>query len=115
AALEVFSEAGGMGPLRAKSLRLTSFLQQRLSEKLGDRIRLVTPCDPQRRGCQLSLRLRAGQAQRVQRLLQARQVEVDYRVPDVIRAAPTPLYNSFGDVFDFVEALTACLDSVDET
>ncbi len=115
AALEVFLEAGGMRPLRAKSRQLTGFLEQRLSERLGDRVRLVTPRDPNRRGCQLSIRLQAGQAHRVQRLLQDRHVEVDYRVPDVLRAAPTPLYNSFCDVFDFVEALAECLDAVDET
>jgi kynureninase len=30
----------------------------------------------------------------------------DYRAPDVIRAAPTPLYNSFHEVWRFGEALT---------
>jgi kynureninase len=30
---------------------------------------------------------------------------VDYREPGVIRIAPTPMYNSFEDVFTFCEIL----------
>ena len=37
--------------------------------------------------------------------LDKRGITVDARRPNVIRVAPTPLYNTFKDVFDFVHTL----------
>ncbi len=56
ASLEVFAAAGGMGPLREKSIRLTGYLEWLLKNRVGDSIEIFTPPDPDRRGCQLSLR-----------------------------------------------------------
>jgi kynureninase len=33
----------------------------------------------------------------------------DWREPDVIRVAPVPLYNTFGDVWRFVQVLRQAL------
>lgn len=106
ASLEVFSEAG-MERLRAKSLRLTGYLEFLLKEKLSQEVEILTLADPARRGCQLSLRLHAGrnQARQVFERLEAAGVTGDWREPDVIRVAPVPLYNSYTDVFTFVETL----------
>ena len=60
------------------------------------------------RGCQLSLRVRNG-AQKVFTKLAERGVVVDFREPDVIRAAPVPLYNTFEDVWVFVDELKTAL------
>ena len=57
ASLDVFMEAGGMEPLREKSLRLTGYLEWLLRRELGDAVEILTPEDPQQRGCQLSLRV----------------------------------------------------------
>ena len=41
--------------------------------------------------------------------LTASGVIADWREPNVIRIAPVPLYNSFEDVFQFVELLKAAI------
>jgi len=66
--------------------------------------RIITPLDPKQRGAQLSIRLRKDARGVVQRLGQSG-VVVDFRAPDILRAAPVPLYNSFLDVWRFARAL----------
>jgi kynureninase len=110
ASLELFTEAG-MTALRDKSLALTGLLEQLLKENLREHVEVLTPSSPARRGCQLSLRLRDGAT--IGRQVFARLGEAgivcDWREPDVIRAAPVPLYNRFADVERFVEALAGAL------
>ncbi|KAK0738461.1 pyridoxal phosphate-dependent transferase [Schizothecium vesticola] len=114
ASLEVFGEAGGVRALREKSLRLTGVLEE-LLEGMGleDRkmFRVVTPADPGQRGAQLSIMLAEGLLEGVMRELEARAVIVDERKPDVIRVAPAPLYNTFGDCVKFVKAFSAALEA----
>ena len=106
ASLEIFDEAE-MPALREKSLLLTAYLEFLLEEKLDEHIDILTTPDPVQRGCQLSLRLHKGRdaARRVFEQLEEAGVTGDWREPDVIRVAPVPLYNSFTDVFGFVEIL----------
>lgn len=104
ASLEIFDEAG-MGNLRQKSLLLTGyweFLLKTYAEETG--IEIITPEDPAQRGCQLSLRAAKDGKTLFQRLTD-KGVICDWREPDVIRCAPVPLYNSFEDVWKFVEIL----------
>jgi kynureninase len=110
ASLDVFMEAGGMEPLREKSLRLTGYLEWLLRRELGDAIEIFTPADPNRRGCQLSLRVKASASGKtVFRKLEAAGVTCDWREPDVIRVAPVPLYNTYEEVWRFVEILRAAV------
>ena len=46
ASLDVFMEAGGMEPLREKSLRLTGYLEWLLQREVGDSVEILTPADP---------------------------------------------------------------------
>jgi len=107
ASLDIFVEAGGIGPLRQKSLALTGFLAELLRERLEDKISLITPKDPSERGAQLSLQIRHGKTspKQVFEDLEASGVVCDWRHPNVIRVAPVPLYNSFLDVAKFMERL----------
>lgn len=109
ASLEVFTEAGGMRPLRAKSVELTGYLESLLHSQLGGQIDIITPPEPERRGCQLSVRLRRHreEAKRIFERLERQGITCDWREPNVIRAAPVPLYNRFEDVYRFVAALVA--------
>ena len=107
ASLEVFDEAGGIIPLREKSQVMTSYLHWLLRSNLPETVEVITPGEPSQRGCQLSLRVhakgRSGRA--VNQALEDRGIRSDWREPNVIRVAPVPLYNSFTEVFDFVETL----------
>ena len=111
ASLDLFAAAGGMTALRAKSERLTSYLEWLLKAECGSHIAILTPTDPVRRGCQLSLSVHSDRysGKEVHLRLEAAGVACDWREPNVIRVAPTPLYNSFTDVFRFVQLLKGLL------
>ena len=113
ASLEIFEEAGGMQPLLEKSRRLTCSLEHQLQERLGTKLEILTPTDPAQRGCQLSLKVAArfdGNA--IYQRLESTGVRTDWREPNVIRAAPVPLYNTQQDVDTFVDHLANILESV---
>lgn len=106
ASLELFDRAG-IEPLRAKSIRLTGYLELLLRTWLGEAVEILTPAGIEARGCQLSLRLDmpADEARRIHEQLSREGYVCDWREPDVIRVAPVPLYNSFVDVWQFASAL----------
>jgi kynureninase len=104
--LTMFDEVG-MPALRAKSRRLTAYLEALLTEHvvpLGQRV--LTPADPDRRGAQLSLHVGDRDAAKVAaRLRHEHGVIADVREPDVIRLAPVPMYCTFHDCLRVVHAL----------
>ena len=106
ASLELFHQAG-MDTLRAKSLRLTGYLEALIRTHLSDRLQIVTPADPAQRGCQLSLRVAGGreQGRALFEFLESRGVLGDWREPDVIRISPAPLYNNHVDVLRFARTV----------
>jgi kynureninase len=91
-----------MPTLRAKSEAMTSLTESELTKRSRDRFTIVTPREKHRRGAQLSIRVGAARKSLVERLA-SEGVICDWREPDVIRAAPVPLYNSFADVEHFVD------------
>jgi kynureninase len=109
--LEMFDEIG-MPALRAKSVRLTGYLERVLDEVCAGRpAAVITPRDPRRRGAQLSVRLSRHDAGLVsERLRDSHGVFADARGHDVIRLAPAPMYNTFHDCWRAVTALAAVLD-----
>ncbi len=103
ASLKIFEEAG-LVSLRKKSILLTSFLEFLLNsiENHKSHFTIITPSDPNQRGCQLSLLMTRNGKKIFDKVTRAG-VIADWREPNVIRVAPVPLYNSFEDVFRFSE------------
>jgi len=110
ASLAIFDEAG-MPALRNKSERLTAYLEFLLGRLGSSRFEIITPRDPDQRGSQLSLLIR-NHGKRLVEQLQAKGVVCDFREADVLRVAPVPLYNTFLDVWIFVEVLVELLEIV---
>jgi kynureninase len=110
AALDIFVEAG-MSALREKSLNLTGYLEfivDAVRNNTGVHLQILTPSNPNERGCQLSIVVPGATKQLVKDLAE-RGIIVDWREPNVIRMAPVPLYNSFKDIFTFGEVFTEFL------
>ena len=111
ASLDIFAEAG-MNALREKSEMLTGYLefvigqinQSFVSKGEEAPVKIITPVEKGRRGCQLSFIL-SGAGREIHKSLTRKGVVADWREPDVLRAAPVPLYNSFHDIYRFGKLL----------
>jgi kynureninase len=104
ASLAIFDDAGGMERLRAKSIRVTGYLEFLLTEISSKKFTVITPCNPDERGCQLSI-LAHEHPKELLKELEAAGVKCDFREPNVIRVAPTPLYNTFHEIWRFAKIL----------
>ena len=109
ASLDVFDEAG-FDNIRTKAVKLTGYLEFLINELGNPRINIITPSDPQERGCQLSIQLKDADKSLHGKLMDQGVIS-DWREPDVIRVAPAPLYNSYQDVYAFTERLKKILNA----
>lgn len=130
--LDVFQNCGGIDKLREKSIKLTSFLEKCLqqskyyktikdSNKLNEdeidkssaHFLIITPVDEEQRGAQLSLLFKPNKLDvmvKIFKYMNERGTICDERRPNVIRLAPTPLYNTFTDCVKCVELLEEAFD-----
>ena len=106
--MEIINDIG-MLALRIKSEELTAYLEYHLNQ-LSDSLKIITPSDPAQRGCQLSVVMN-NSGKQVFEKLKAKNIICDWREPDVIRLAPKPLYNSFSEVYQFIEILRSILQT----
>ncbi|XOV93032.1 MAG: kynureninase [Bacteroidota bacterium] len=110
AALEIIDKAG-IANLRAKSVVLTTYLEYLINQsECRNEIKIITPSNPEERGAQLSIKIDEANPELIRKLSEAG-VVLDYREPKVIRVAPVPLYNTFTDVWHFVDILNKILKS----
>ena len=108
ASLALFSEVG-MHSLIKKSKKLTGYLEYLILKLNNNNISIITPKDPEQRGCQLSIKVKNANKSLHDKLTEEN-IITDWRNPDVIRCAPVPFYNSFEDVFKMVEQLKNILN-----
>lgn len=108
ASLDMFHEVG-MEKLTNKSKKLTGYFEYLLKQLGEDVIKIITPSNPEERGCQLSIQVKNADKTLHNKLTKAGIIS-DWREPDVIRCAPVPLYNSFEDVYRLVEKLKSILN-----
>ncbi len=103
ASLELFDKAG-MENIRAKSIRLTGYLECLLQQLTNIKFRIITPSQPEERGAQLCLFFEE-RGKEIHHKMMDDGIVVDYREPGVIRVAPAPLYCSFTDCYRFFEII----------
>lgn len=102
--LELIAAAGGISALRAKSLALTDHLLACIEADLTPLgFTVATPRAAPARGGHLALA--HPDAWRVCQALRAAGVVPDFRAPDLIRLAPSPLYTSFADCTEAIARL----------
>ncbi|KAI6243620.1 Kynureninase [Aphelenchoides fujianensis] len=109
-------ESTNMQELREKSVLLTGYLEFLIDHFFSAatpghkvKVSLITPREPARRGCQLSLKFNCDIALIYEQLVK-RGCAVDKRYPNVIRVAPVHMYNSFEDCWRFVRVLRESVD-----
>ncbi len=107
ASLDIFEKVG-MDALVKKSKKLTGFFEYLVNEIASDTIKIITPTNPNERGCQLSLQVKNAD-KNLHKKLTENNIITDWREPDVIRCAPVPMYTSFEDVYHMVTTLESLL------
>ena len=108
ASMDLFHEAG-IERLRAKSVSLTNYLEFLLNQHASPKFSMITPHEAERRGSQLSIRVPHNACSSCSKL-SAEGILFDWREPDIVRVAPVPLYNSYQDVYRFVERFASVLE-----
>lgn len=101
-----------MQEISQKTVKITAYLEHLLlisSPSGNPAFRIITPSDPSARGTQLSVLLKPGIIDTLMDMLDEAGIVVDRRKPDVIRVAPVPLYNTYEDVWRFVQIFNAAL------
>ncbi|MGI9089266.1 MAG: kynureninase [Chthoniobacterales bacterium] len=97
-------EEAGVERIRAKSIAMTEFIISAADAELATLgFEIGTPRESHRRGGHVSVQ--HPDAQPMCLALRARGVIPDFRKPDVIRLAPSPLYNTFAECWDAIAAL----------
>lgn len=110
--IDLINEAG-IQRIREKSKKLTSYLVFLIQEYLSTKpynFKIVSPEDPESRSGHIAI-TRKNELYRINEALKSKGVIPDYRPPGLIRLAPSPLYNSFEDVWNVVQYLKGIIDA----
>ena len=111
ASLELFASAG-FDNLLQKSKALSEYLffvLNHINQPI-EKFAIITPTNPEERGCQVSFSVHKN-AKAVFDTLLPFGIFADWREPNIIRVAPVPLYNSFEEIFIFADILQQILNA----
>jgi kynureninase len=115
ASVEMFDEIG-MDAIIEKRDKITCYLEyilEEISKEIEGSFEIITPTNPDERGCQLSVLLH-GQGRSLFDYLMKNGVITDWREPNVVRFAPAPLYCSFEDMYNFGQILKTGIKEVSQ-
>jgi kynureninase len=110
-ALQITLEAG-IEKIREKSVKMTSYLMYLLDELSQEPYNFIigTPRTPEKRGGHVAVE-REKEAFRINEALKAKDVVPDFRLPNIIRIAPIPLYNTYHEIWQVVHYLKEIIDN----
>lgn len=100
ASLEIFEEIG-INNLREKSKKQVDFLLEFFDLIPSYLFEVITPRSCEFRGSQLSLFMHTRNYKKYLKKLEEKGIVCDFRPPNIIRVAPSPLYNTFNEIFEF--------------
>ena len=101
--LDLFEEIG-IKSIYEKSKNLTNYLEYLINSLNNNNINIITPTQSEFRGAQLSLQINSKNL-KIDDYFKSKNIVCDFRKPNVIRIAPNAFYNSYEDIFKFVQVL----------
>jgi kynureninase len=115
--LSVFEKAGGMSAVRAKSVKLTGYVEHlfNLNFPAGDGrpFEYITSSFPDERGAQLAIKIKPEYVDAViDGMAQAHIIADVRKVDGIMRVTAVPLYNSFADVAYFMSVFVKAIKRV---
>ncbi|MEA2070962.1 MAG: kynureninase [Asgard group archaeon] len=108
--LKIIKQAG-IKKIREKSLVMTNYLITLVETKLREKpynCKIRTPKDDKQRGGHIAIECKHAEA--ITKALQSKGVIPDYRPPNIIRIAPTALYNTFEEIWEIVNIIQTIID-----
>ncbi len=108
-ALEIFEQTS-IDSLRTKSIDLSGYLAYLIDDLNIPEVEIITPLDPKSRGCQISIKIRTQGKRVFDRLINADLI-CDWREPNIIRLSPTPLYNTYEEVYRAVQIFKSSMSA----
>ena len=115
--LDTIKKAGGIAKLREKAIKLSGFMRYLVETELSNDVDILTPSNLASCGSQLSLAIKlkpddsSERGKKIFDSIERNGVTGDWRYPNVIRVAPVAQYNSFEDVYRFVEILKKAIEA----
>ncbi|XP_065886550.1 kynureninase-like isoform X2 [Dysidea avara] len=110
AALKIFKQFD-MKTFRKKSHLLTGYCELLLKNLSPEQVHIVTPSDPEQRGCCLGVRFSCSGDEVCKKMLERGIALQCFR--RIVRITPSPLYNMFSEVLHFYTTLVEVLNDIE--